>query len=53
MESLLGFPGDQEFIKSFREGSKILIARTGGNKDGRFLGGSLWVGRSERDHCDP
>jgi len=37
MESLLGLPGDQEFIKSFREGSKILIAHRGGNKDGRFL----------------
>jgi hypothetical protein len=37
MESLLGFPGDQEFIKSFREGSKILIACRVGNKDGRFL----------------
>jgi hypothetical protein len=37
MESLLGLPGDQEFIKSFREGSKVLIARRRGNKDGRFL----------------
>jgi hypothetical protein len=43
MESLLGLPGDQEFIKSFREGSKVLIARRRGNKDGRFL----WVGQSE------
>jgi len=33
----LGLPGDQEFIKSFREGLKVLIARRGGNKDGRFL----------------
>jgi hypothetical protein len=34
---LLGFPEDQEFIKSFREGSKILIARRGSNHAGRFL----------------
>jgi hypothetical protein len=33
----VGFPGEQEFIKSFREGPKILIAHIGGNKDGRFL----------------
>jgi len=37
METLLDFPGEQEFIKSYREGSKLLIARRGGNKDGRFL----------------
>jgi hypothetical protein len=37
MEVLLGFPEDKEFVKSFREGSKVLIARRGGNKDGRFL----------------
>jgi len=37
METLLGFPGEQEFIKSYREGSKLLISRRGGNKDGRFL----------------
>jgi hypothetical protein len=37
METLLGFPGEQEFIKSYREGPKLLIARRGGNKDGRFL----------------
>lgn len=37
METLLGFPGEQEFIKSYREEPKLLIARRGGNKDGRFL----------------
>jgi hypothetical protein len=37
MKTLLGFPGEQEFIKSYREGSKLLIAWRGGNKDGRFL----------------
>jgi hypothetical protein len=33
----LGFSGDHDFIKSFREGSKLLIARRGENKVGRFL----------------
>jgi hypothetical protein len=33
----LGHPEDQDFIKSFREGSKILIARRGDNQAGRFL----------------
>jgi hypothetical protein len=33
----LGFPEDQEFIKSFREGSEILIAQRGSNHGGRFL----------------
>jgi hypothetical protein len=35
MEVLLGFLGDKEFVKSFREGTKVLIVRNGGNKDGR------------------
>jgi hypothetical protein len=33
----LGFPGDQDFVKSFREGSKLLIAHRCENKVGRFL----------------
>jgi hypothetical protein len=37
LEVLLGFPEDQEYIKSFREGLKVLIACRGGNKAGRFL----------------
>lgn len=37
LEILLGFPEIQDFIKSFREGSKVLIARRGGNQAGRFL----------------
>jgi hypothetical protein len=37
MEILLGFPGDKEFVKSFRDGTKVLIVRRSGNKDGRFL----------------
>jgi hypothetical protein len=37
LEMLLDIPEEQDFIKSFWEGSKVLIARTGGNKAGRFL----------------
>jgi hypothetical protein len=37
MEILLGYLEDQEFIKSFREGSKILITRRGSNQAGHFL----------------
>lgn len=37
LEILLGFPEDQELIKSFREGSEILIARRVSNHAGRFL----------------
>jgi hypothetical protein len=37
MEILLGYLEDQEFIKSLREGSKILIAWRGSNQAGHFL----------------
>jgi hypothetical protein len=37
LEVVLGLPAEQDFVKSFREGSKDLIARRGGNKAGRFL----------------
>jgi hypothetical protein len=37
LELLLGLPAEQDFVKSFREGSKVLIARRGGNKAGRYL----------------
>lgn len=37
MDELLRFPGDEEFVKSFREGQKILIVRRGGNNSDRFL----------------
>jgi hypothetical protein len=49
MENLLDCPEDQEFIKSFREGSKIVFTRRGSNQAGRFLevavfgmGGRKW-----------
>jgi hypothetical protein len=37
LETLLGFSGDHDFVKSFKEGSKLLIAQRGENKAGRFL----------------
>jgi hypothetical protein len=37
LEVLLGFPEAQDFVKSFREGSKVLIAQRGENKGGHFL----------------
>jgi hypothetical protein len=37
MESLLWYPGEKDFVRSFREGSKVLIVRRGGNVAGRFL----------------
>jgi hypothetical protein len=49
LEVLLGLSEEQEIVKSFREGLKLLIARRGGNKDGLFLevssfglGGQKW-----------
>jgi hypothetical protein len=37
VEEVLGYPGIEVFVKSFREGSKVTIARRGENKSGRFL----------------
>jgi hypothetical protein len=37
MENLQWFPREKDFIRSFREGSKVLIVRRGGNTAGRFL----------------
>lgn len=37
MEILMGFPSDKEFVKSFKEGRKVLIVRRCGNKDGQYL----------------
>jgi hypothetical protein len=37
MESLLGYPEDIVFIKSYREGSKLTIAQRDSNQGGRFL----------------
>jgi hypothetical protein len=37
LEIPLGYPEDLDFIKSFRKGSKVLIARRGGYQASRFL----------------
>jgi hypothetical protein len=37
LDGLLGILAEQDFVKSFREGSKVLIARRGGNKAGNYL----------------
>jgi hypothetical protein len=37
MEILQWFPGEKDFIRSLREGSKVVIVRRGGNAAGRFL----------------
>jgi hypothetical protein len=37
VEEVIRNPGDEEFVKSFREESKAIILRRGGNKAGRFL----------------
>jgi hypothetical protein len=37
LEVLLGFPEEQDFVKSFMKGSKVMIARRGVNKAGRLL----------------
>jgi hypothetical protein len=37
LEVLLGFPEEQDFVKSFKEGLKVLIAQRSGNKAGCFL----------------
>jgi hypothetical protein len=42
LEVLLGVLEDQDFVKSFREGSKVLIARRSGNKVGHFLEASVF-----------
>jgi hypothetical protein len=42
MEILLWFPGE-DFVRYFREGSKVLIVRRGGNVAGRFLEAAVYV----------
>jgi hypothetical protein len=48
IESLLGFPEDEDFIKSYMEGSKVLIVHKGGNKDVRFLETSTYGSSGRR-----
>jgi hypothetical protein len=42
LETLLDFPEVQDFVKSFREGSKLVIARRGENKAGQFLEAAVY-----------
>lgn len=37
VEGVLWCPEDKDYVRSFREGSKVLIVRRGGNAAGRFL----------------
>jgi hypothetical protein len=37
VEEVLGNPGIEDFVKSFREGSKATITRKGEHRSGRFL----------------
>jgi len=48
MENLQWFPGEKDFIRSFREGSKVLIVRRGGNAAGRFLEVAVYGAGSRR-----
>jgi hypothetical protein len=50
MESLLWFPGEKDFVRSFREGSKVLIVRRGGNIAGRFLEVAVYAVWPEMDY---
>jgi hypothetical protein len=44
VEEVLGNPGIEDFIKSFREGSKVTITRRGENRSGRFLEVAVYGG---------
>jgi hypothetical protein len=48
MEELMGFPGDSDFVKSFREGSKVSIVCRVENKNGRFLEAAAYGVRGRR-----
>jgi len=51
MEELMGFPGDSDFVKSFREGSKVSIVCRVENKNGRFLEAAAYGVRGRRVGC--
>jgi len=44
----MGFPGDSDFVKSFREGSKVSIVCRVENKNGRFLEAAAYGVRGRR-----
>lgn len=43
VEEVLQNPGVEDFVKSFREGSKVTIMRRGGNKSGYFLEVAVYI----------
>jgi hypothetical protein len=43
MENLLRYPGDKEFVKSFREGLEVLIVRRYDNLAGRYFEVAVYV----------
>lgn len=44
VKEVLGNPGIEDFVKSFREGSKVTIAQRGENRSGRFLEVAVYGG---------
>jgi hypothetical protein len=43
VEEVLRNPGVEDFVKSFREGSKVTIMRKGGNRPGHFLEVAVYI----------
>jgi len=43
VEEVLQNPGFEDFVNSFREGSKVTIVRRGGNSSGRFLEATVYI----------
>jgi hypothetical protein len=43
VECLLWFPREKDFVRSFREGSKVLIVRRGGNAAGKYIEVAVYV----------
>jgi hypothetical protein len=43
VEEVLRNPGSEDFVNSFREGSKVTIVWRGGNSSGRFLEVAVYV----------
>jgi hypothetical protein len=48
VEKVLGNPGIEDFVKSFREGSKVTITRRGENRSGQFLEVAVYGGGWKR-----
>jgi hypothetical protein len=48
VEEVIRDPGDEEFVKSFRDESKAIILWRGGNKAGRFLEVAVYAEGGQR-----